>query len=66
MSVTTSSAPLLHPIPRPGEALNGLSRTTIYALLKEGKLEARKLGRRTLIEDASLRRLIEALPRYAA
>ncbi|PCI46350.1 MAG: excisionase [Alphaproteobacteria bacterium] len=36
-----------------------LGRTSIYALIREGKLEAIKLGRRTLIKVESLHRLIE-------
>ena len=36
-----------------------LGRTSIYALIKEGRLEAVKLGRRTLIKTASIRALIE-------
>ena len=36
-----------------------LGRTSIYALIKEGKLEAVKLGRRTLIKTASIRALID-------
>lgn len=59
------SRPLLHAIPRPGETLNGLTRTAIYMLLKEGKLEARKFGRRTFIEDRSIRRLVASLPSYS-
>lgn len=36
-----------------------LGRTSIYALIREGRLETVKLGRRTLIKVASIRRLIE-------
>ena len=36
-----------------------LGRTSIYALIKEGRLEAIKLGRRTLITTASIRALID-------
>lgn len=36
-----------------------LGRTSIYALIREGRLEAIKLGRRTLIKAESLRRLVE-------
>lgn len=44
----------------------GCGRTTIYALIAEKKLEALKLGRRTLITDASIRALVASLPRLAA
>lgn len=40
------------------KALN-LGRTSIYALINEGKLEARKVGRRRLITTASIRRLAD-------
>lgn len=35
-----------------------LGRTSIYALIREGKLETIKLGRRTLVKVASVRRLL--------
>jgi excisionase family DNA binding protein len=44
----------------------GIGRTTIYKLIKEGKLEAVKLGSRTLILDSSVRTLLANLPRLAA
>lgn len=37
-----------------------LGRTSIYALIREGRLETIKLGRRTLIKSASVRRLLGA------
>ena len=40
------------------ERLGGISHTTIYALMNEGKLSSIKLGRRRLIEDESIDRLI--------
>ena len=36
-----------------------LGRTSIYGLINEGRLEAFKLGRRTLVKGDSVRRLIE-------
>lgn len=36
-----------------------LGRTSVYLLIKEGKLETRKLGRRRLVTVASIRRLAE-------
>jgi len=36
-----------------------LGRTSIYALIKEGRLETVKLGRRTLVKTASIRALID-------
>ena len=37
----------------------GLGRTSIYSLINERKLEARKLGRRTLVTTESIRALID-------
>lgn len=38
----------------------GLGRTSIYAMIGDGRLEIFKLGRRTLIKTASIRRLVDA------
>ena len=46
--------------------LVGLSRSQIYRLINEGKLEAIKAGGRTLIKYASLRALIDSADRIAA
>lgn len=40
------------------------SQSEVYSLLQSGQLKAKKLGRRTLIPDAELRRLIDGLPDY--
>jgi excisionase family DNA binding protein len=38
-------------------------RSTIYQAIRDGELEARKCGRRTLILDSELRRWLGSLPR---
>lgn len=38
-----------------------IGRTSIYGLIKEGRLETLKLGRRTLIKTESIRRLMQSL-----
>lgn len=37
----------------------GLGRTSVYVLINEGRLEARKLGRRTLVTTESIRALVD-------
>jgi excisionase family DNA binding protein len=39
-----------------------ISRTSVYIAIKEGRLKARKLGRRTLILDEDLRSWLASLP----
>jgi excisionase family DNA binding protein len=36
-----------------------LGRTTIYALINEGRLDTVKLGRRRLVKAESIRRLVD-------
>ena len=36
----------------------GLGRTTVYELIKEGRIETRKIGKRTLILVPSLRAMM--------
>lgn len=38
----------------------GVGRSSIYVLLKSGRLEAIKIGRRTLLTTASIKRLTQA------
>lgn len=37
----------------------GVGRTNLYSMIRDGRVDALKLGRRTLIKTASLRRLID-------
>lgn len=39
-----------------------IGRTAIYSEIKEGRLKARKAGKRTLITDADLRAWLDSLP----
>ena len=41
----------------PARALS-LGRTTVYAMIADGRLEAFKLGRRRLVKAESIRRLV--------
>jgi excisionase family DNA binding protein len=43
-------------------ALTGLGRDKLYKLINEGKLPARKAGRRTLVLASDLQRFLEELP----
>jgi len=58
MAIHTSPAPLAYSI-KDAVAVTTLSRPRIYQLIHEGKLETRKLGRRTIILAESLRRLVQ-------
>ena len=49
--------PIAYSINDTAKALS-LGRTSIYALIKEGRLETLKLGRRTLVRVESIRRLV--------
>jgi len=37
----------------------GVGRTSVYAMIRDGRIQAIKFNRRTLITTASLRRLID-------
>ena len=43
-------------------AMVPLPRSTLYELIRAGKIEAKKIGRRTMIPAASLRAWIGSLP----
>ena len=49
--------PLAISISETAKAL-GVGRTSIYAMIGDGRLETFKLGRRTLVKTASIRRLV--------
>jgi excisionase family DNA binding protein len=43
-------------------ALTGLGRDKLYKVIREGKLTARKCGRRTVVLASDLQRFLEDLP----
>ena len=51
----------MHPVDR-ACTISGSGRTNIYELINLKLLDARKLGRRTLVTDESLRRFLAGLP----
>ncbi len=55
--MNTANEPLAYSV---NEAcrVSTLGKTRLYQLIAEGRLEARKIGKRTLIPAESLRRLI--------
>ncbi len=54
----------LFTIPETGKKIKR-GRTGTYELINEGRLEAVKLGRSTLVKGSSIRKLIASLPLYA-
>jgi excisionase family DNA binding protein len=50
---------------REGARRLGIGKTTFFDLLKDGRIEAVRLGGRTLIHPAELERFAAALPRRA-
>jgi excisionase family DNA binding protein len=52
--------------PRETEQIIGVSHATIYRLIAAGKLDARKLGGKTLITAGSIERLVADLPKISA
>jgi excisionase family DNA binding protein len=51
--------------PKETETLLNISHATCYRLIANGKLDARKIGTKTLISAKSIERLIANLPRAA-
>jgi hypothetical protein len=54
--------PAMHPIANACR-IGGIGRTKLFELIRDGRVDARKLGRRTLITDTSLREFLDGLPR---
>lgn len=37
----------------------GVGRTSIYSMIRDGRIETLKIGRRTVVKTSSLRRIID-------
>ena len=49
--------------PRETEAILGISHSKLYNLIGDGRLDARKIGGKTVITAQSIRQLIASLPK---
>jgi hypothetical protein len=54
----------LHSINESRARLGNIGRDAVYDLLNSGQLEAKKIGRRTLVTDESLETCIQNLPPF--
>jgi len=61
-TTTTETGRRAHSV-NEASALTGLGRDGIYAAIRDGRLVARKFGRRTIITDDDLRQFLAGLPR---
>lgn len=52
--------------PRETEAILGISHATLYRLINNGRLDARKIDNKTVITAASIEAFLAALPRLVA
>jgi excisionase family DNA binding protein len=60
---STSAPPRVFYSPKETEAILNVSHATCYQLIAAGKLDARKLGGKTLITVESIERLVAELPK---
>lgn len=54
--------PRLYSIPETRNRLGGTGRSTVYELIAHKRLDAVKVGRRTMITEESIERYIDGLP----
>jgi len=50
----------MHTVKSAAEHLGGMSVWTLYSLIKAGRLQVSKVGRKYLVSESELRRLIDA------
>jgi len=51
--------------PKEAEGLLGISHASLYRLINRGKLDARKIGNKTVITAESIERFLAGLPKAA-
>jgi excisionase family DNA binding protein len=54
-------APLLRPVKKTARRL-GIGVSTTWKLIADGKLEVKRIGRRTLVTNDSIKRFLESVP----
>lgn len=54
-------APFLFDLTEARRMLGGISKTTIYQLIKKGELNTVKIGARSFVTDVELRRYVDGL-----
>ncbi|MFM9872974.1 MAG: helix-turn-helix domain-containing protein [Fimbriimonadaceae bacterium] len=57
------STPQYHSVPQ-AAAILGVSKSTAWSLVWSGRLKAKRLGRRVLISDDTIREFVESCPDY--
>lgn len=60
-TMTIDTLPLAHSVESAARRL-GIGRTTVFQLIREGRLPARKVGSRTLIRETDLAAFIASAP----
>jgi hypothetical protein len=58
---SSQPAPLAVPIPGTQNMLGGISRTSVYELVKSGQLQKIRIGKRSLITVSSIYALVDRL-----
>ena len=62
---TPDNPKLAYSIPEAATAIS-IGRSKLYELIAEGRVETRKIGKRTLVSVASLDEYLASLPAYQA
>lgn len=61
MSIETVERGVMYSIAETAKRLGGISRTTLYELIQDGRIETRHIGRRTFVTAEEIARFIASL-----